>query len=157
MTNKTSDECKGGRRPAMTIWSGGTCTDSHMVGALQQPVKVGGTLHKLIRTCKSAQTRTPPWFEAHLYLSVDVDQETQKPYYDDQQLSSRSPDVWKTFDLANFLDASITLYMSLVYVRERWELRAMPTRTHRGVTRWIFDGFLFPMNHSKCKLMYYIL
>ena len=93
MTNKTSDECKGGRRPAMTIWSGGTCTDSHMVGALQQPVKVGGTLHKLNRTCKSAQIRTSPWFEAHLYLSADVEQETQKPYYEDKQLSSRSPDV----------------------------------------------------------------
>ena len=52
-----------------------------------------GTLHKLTRTCKSAQTRTRPWFEAHLYLSADVDQETQKPYHEDKQLSSRSPDV----------------------------------------------------------------
>lgn len=36
MTKKTLGEYKGGRRPAMTIWSCGTCTVIHKVGRLQQ-------------------------------------------------------------------------------------------------------------------------
>ena len=69
MTKKTLGEYKGGRRPAMTIWSCGTCTVIHIVGGLQQAIE---GLSNLVRADQTAELRKPKRHLGVKHIYIDL-------------------------------------------------------------------------------------